>query len=311
MQVFIKTEKDQRLREIKEIKPGCWVKLVSPTESELRKLNREHKIPMRFLRSGLDKDESQRVEEKDEAKLFIIKIPKRASVGKSTKVGTIPMAVIKTKDIVVTVCLKDNSIFKKFENNEVDGFFTVMKTRLIFQIFNATSNHYVEYMDSIEDRMNKMENKLTRSLQNKEILELLDLQKTLVYFNKAILGNNRIFESVMSGKYLQIYEDDIALLQKIMMENRESLELINIYQDLLNNTTDAYASIVSNNLNSIMKILASLTIIMAIPTIIGSLYGMNIQTPLSTYPNAFFIIVLMSFIIMGSIYLVFKKIKWL
>jgi magnesium transporter len=310
MEIFIKNQKDKTVRSLQEPKPGCWINMISPDEKEIREINRKCKVPLKFLRSGLDKDESPKIDEEKGAKMFLVKIPKSHPESKMFKVGTIPLTIIKTKDYVITVCLKDNSILGKFKKNEVDEFFTVMKTRFIFQLFNETSKHYVEYLDSIEEKINKSEEKLSKALENKEILQLLNLQKTLVYFNKAILGNNRIFENIVSGKYLQIYEGDIELLDNTMMENRESLEMVNVYEDLLSNTISAYASMVSNNLNIVMKILAALTIIMAIPTVISSLYGMNMTLPFQEHTNAFSMVVLVSLGVMSMIYIIFKKIKW-
>jgi magnesium transporter len=311
MEIFIKTETDQKVRTLNEPKPGAWINMVAPEDKELREISRKYKIPLKFLKSGLDKDETQRFEEHNDTKMFIIKIPRMDPETSMLKIRTMPLTIIKTKDFVITICLKDNTILEKFKKNEVEGFYTTMKSRFIFQIFNTSSRHYVEYLDSIEEKIGKIENKLNKSFENKEIVELLNLQKTLVYFNKAILGNNRLFENLMSGKYLQIFNEDIDLLENMMMENRESLELVNIYYDLLNNTITAYASMVSNNLNVIMKILAALTIIMGVPTVIASLYGMNVLLPFQTDHSAFLYVILISGGLMSFIYIVFKKIGWL
>ena len=191
------------------------------------------------------------------------------------------------------------------------NFYTTKKTRFIVQIFGKSNFYYQKYLDGIEKKINSIEKELLKSSRNEEIIQLLNIQKSLVYINTAVISNKKVLEKIIQGNFLKLYKEDEEMLEDIMVDNEQSIDMAGIYSKLLANTMDAYASIISNNLNIVMKFLASVTILMAIPTIIASFYGMNVKLPLQESPMAFMFTILISFALTFSAMFVFIKNKFL
>lgn len=310
--IYEKTVKNGELKRVEEIKKGRWISLVDPAPEEIEKVLNRINIPLEFIDNALDEDERPRVEKVNDLVLMIIRIPHQEEIGVDKyKITTLPLGIIITKDNVVTVCLKENEVMKDFQIGKIKTFYTTKRTRFLLQILQRANYYYTHYLDLIEKRITEIEASITRSLRNEEILMLLELQKTLVYFNTAIISNNNIFKRILGGGLVRLYEEDKDLLEEIIIDSRQALAMSKVFSEILSNTMDAYASIVSNNLNIVMKFLASITIMLSIPTIVASLYGMNVRLPLQAHPYAFWITLLISILLsfMLAIVLIWKR--WL
>ena len=287
---------------------GAWISLIKPTEEEIQAVVNNLKVPLDFIKSALDEEERARIESEDQFTLILVDIPVTSNEEYTGLYGTIPMGIIIGDNHIITVCLNDNPILNDFINGRVKAFYTYKKTRFLFQLLYKNSTYYLQYLRNIDKLSDKIEKELHRSMKNKELIELLGLGKSLVYFSTSLKSNEAILDKIMRVKPIKMYPDDEEILEDVIIENKQAIEMANIYSNILSNTMDAFASVISNNLNIVMKFLASITIVLSIPTMVASFFGMNVDIPLSNNPHAFLIIFIMSFIFSGILGLImFKK----
>lgn len=285
-------------QEIKEFKRGAWINLVNPSENEIRIVCESVNIEEEFIRDALDFEEKARIdeEEDDNTKLFVVDVPiiEKGEEGEAVY-NTMPLGMIVVRDdFFITVSLRKNKIIENFEKRKIKNFQTYKKTRFIFQILYLNSSFYLNYLKQINKETEIAEYILKNSMRNKELLKLLNLEKGLVYFTTSLKSNELVMEKTLRGKIIKLYEEDSEILEDAITENRQAIEMAQIYSNILNGTMDAYASIISNNLNSVMKTLTSITIILAIPTMISSFWGMNVGIPFQNNPIGFVVIVIVS-----------------
>lgn len=264
------------MRRLEDIQPGCWVNLTYPTEDELKLVTERLQVDSSFLRAALDEEETSRIDSEDGQTLFIIDVP---SVEKEDAViySTLPLGIILTQDNIITVCLKKTSIIQDFEDGLVKTAKTTQKTSFILLVLLRVASRYLQYLKQIDKISGYMERQLYKSQRNKELIQLLDLEKSLVYFNTSLKANEVTLEKILRGRVVTLYEEDQDLLEDVLIEVRQAIEMANIYSSILSGMMDAYASVISNNLNVIMKILTSLTIMITIPNIVFSAFGMNVS----------------------------------
>ncbi|MCI8640588.1 MAG: magnesium transporter CorA family protein [Clostridia bacterium] len=271
-----------KIEEIKEFQKGSWISLVSPSEAEIKKVCESLNIQEDFIRDALDFEEKARIdkEEDDNTTLFVVDVPIIEKNEDNEIYTTMPLGMIVVRDdYFITVCLRKNKIIEDFEKRKVKDFQTYKKSKLIFQILYLNSSYYLSYLKQINKETEIAEYILKNSMKNKELLKLLSLEKSLVYFTTSLKSNELVMEKTMRGKIIKLYEEDEEILEDAITENRQAIEMSKIYSDILNGTMDAYASIISNNLNGVMKFLTSITIVLAIPTMISSFWGMNVELP--------------------------------
>lgn len=263
-----------------EFEPGCWVNLVRPTSEEITHVLATTGVEEDFLRAALDPEESSRVELEEDQTLLIVDIPtleeSNVEQDESKIFGTLPMGIIVLPNTVITVCLQDTTVLRGIAQNKVRDIHTAMRTRFVLQILLRVAGLFLRNLRMIERDFTKIERRLYDSLKNEELIQLLGLSKSLVYFSASLKGNEVTMEKMLRGRILKLYEDDRDLLEDALIEIRQAIEMAGIYSSILAGTMDAYASVVSNNLNIIMKVLTVITIIMTIPNIIFGFYGMNI-----------------------------------
>jgi len=264
------------LHSIEEMEPGSWINMISPSDEEILLVAQKNNIPLDFIKAALDEEEGSRIEIKDDCTLVILDIPFTDIDDNSLTYDTYPLSIIYTKNIVITVCLKNSKILIDFINNKVSSFFTFKKIRFMLQILFRISNYYLIYLRQINKKSVIVEKTLYKSLKNRELIQLLALQKSLVYFSTSLKSNEITLEKLLKLELLQKYEEDKDILEDVIIENRQSIEMCNIYSDVLSGTMDAFASIISNNQNLVMKNLTSVTIVLSIPTLISGLFGMNV-----------------------------------
>ena len=286
-----------QFQEIKEFKKGSWINLVNPSENEIRKVCDSINIQEDFIRYALDYEEKARIDQEgdDNTILFIIDVPIIEKNEENDIYTTIPLGMIVVRDdFFITVSLKKNKIIEDFERKKIKNFQTYKKTRFIFQIMYLNSSYYLKYLEQINKETEIAEYILKNSMKNKELLKLLSLEKGLVYFTTSLKSNELVMEKTMRGKIIKLYEEDSEILEDAITENRQAIEMAQIYSNILNGTMDAYASIISNNLNGVMKFLTSVTIILAVPTMISSFWGMNVNLPFQNSKLGFMIMIIVS-----------------
>lgn len=288
------------LEEIREFKKGAWINLVNPSENEIKKLCESIHIEEDFIRYALDYEEKARIdqEEDDDTILFIVDVPIIEKKEDSDVYTTMPLGMIVVRDdFFVTVSLRKNRIIENFEKSRIKNFQTYKKTRFIFQILYQNASYYLTYLKQINKETEIAEYILKNSMKNKELLKLLNLEKSLVYFTTSLKSNEIVMEKTLRGKIIKLYDEDEEILEDAITENRQAIEMAQIYSNILNGTMDAYASIISNNLNGVMKFLTSITIILAVPTMISSFWGMNVGLPLQNSPFGFAVMVIISILL--------------
>lgn len=282
--------------ETKDLKKGNWINMISPTEEEIQRVCAALQIKQDFIRYSLDEEEKARIdtEDDDNTTLYIIDIPVIESDRTRRVYVTMPIGVIFVRDdYIITVSQKNNDIIKDIKTENV---ITYKKSRFLLQILYANSKKFLSLLYKINKELESTENKLKNSLQNEGLLKMLDLEKSLVYFTTSLKSNEVVMEKTTRGKIIKLYEEDEDLLEDAIIENKQAIEMAKIYSDILSGTMDTYASIISNNLNAVMKILTSVTFILAIPTLIASIWGMNVELPFQREPLGFLIITVFSII---------------
>ncbi len=292
-----------------QIERHCWVCLNSPTEEELEYVQKTLKILPEFLRYPLDEEETPRVELEEDQLLIILRVPDPRHEEGYIRYETIPVGIILTGEAIVTICLKENPVFEDFLMvvNRVKYFSLEHPILFLFHFFFCIANLYLRYLRLIDKLITEYEAELYRSMRNKELLKLLNIEKSLVYFNTALRANDIVLSRLQSGRFLRLTEEDLELLEDVQIENRQAIEMAKIFSDILTGTMDAYASVISNNLNTVMKFLTAVTIVLMLPNLVASIYGMNIKLPLQDSPHAFFILMSFSFVISAVVVLLFIK----
>ncbi len=300
LKIYNTNMETNKIEEIKEFKKGAWINLVNPSENEIKKVCESIQIQEDFIRDALDYEEKARIdyEEDDNTTLFVVDVPIIEKNEDNDIYTTMPLGMIVVRDdFFVTVSLKKNKIIEDFEKKKIKNFQTYRKTRAIFQILYLNSSYYLNYLKQINKETEIAEYILKNSMKNKELLKLLSLEKGLVYFTTSLKSNELVMEKTMRGKIIKLYEEDEEILEDAITENRQAIEMAQIYSNILNGTMDAYASIISNNLNGVMKFLTSITIVLAVPTMISSFWGMNVGLPFQNSPFGFVVMILVSVIL--------------
>lgn len=288
-----------QVEQISKPENGSWLSLADPTDVELATVAQETGVDLADLRAPLDDEERSRVDVEDDYTMIIVDIPTVEQRSGRDWYETIPLSIILTQDMIITVCMQDTPVLHPFMEGTIRGFNTFMRSRFILQILYRNATMYLRYLRIIDRETDKLELRLRHAMQNKEILMLLELSKTLVYFTTSLKSNEIVMEKLMTLSRIKQYPEDEELLEDVITENKQAIEMANIYSGVLANMTDAFASIVSNNLSNVMRIFTIISITLSIPTLIFSMYGMNFQDgmlgmPLSNSKYGFIIIILIA-----------------
>ncbi len=270
---------DGKMTKLDKVEDGCWVNLTYPTEDEMSTVTALLGIDPGFLRAALDEEETSRIDTEDGQTLIIIDLPS-VEKGDAVVYSTLPLGIIVAEKCIITVCLKESSIIRDFQDGLVKNAETQKKTGFILYLLLQVAKRFLQYLKQIDKIYNYMERQLYKSQRNKELIQLLDLEKSLVYFNTSLKANEVTLEKILRGRIITLYEEDHDLLEDVLIEVRQAIEMANIYSSIISGMMDAFASVISNNLNVIMKVLTSITILLTIPNIIFGFYGMNITTGL-------------------------------
>lgn len=293
--------------EIKEIEEGCWIALTNPSATELLEISEKCGIDMDDLRAPLDDEERSRIEVEDDYTLILVDVPTTEVRNEKDRYVTIPLGIIVHTHYIITVCLEETSVLKSFTDGRVRDFFTFKKTRFILQVLYRNASVYLQYLRIIDRKSEEVEHKLHISTKNSELIELLELEKSLVYITTSLRSNEVVLEKMLKTDKIKQYPEDEELLEDVIIENKQAIEMANIYSGILSGTMDAFASVISNNLNLVMKFLATVTIVLSVPTMIASFYGMNVPLPGMNNPHGFWIVCAIALLITGITVLIFKK----
>jgi magnesium transporter len=294
-----------------DFQPGAWIDLVAPTEEELQRVSTALNVPLDILQSALDPEEKSRVDVEDELTLVLVDIPVIERTGDEQGYDTIPLGMMVLPEHFVTVCLQPNPILGEFERGTARGFATFKKTRFLLQILKEISGFYLRYLGRINRETDKLERELRASMKNAELFDLLTMEKALVYFTTSLRSNDVVLSKLTRTGTIKMYEEDEDLLEDVIIENRQALEMSQIYSNILSGMMDAFASVISNNLNMVMKFLTSVTIILSLPTMVASFFGMNVDLPFDETPHAFLLTLGIAFALSSSAALVFWRRNYL
>lgn len=292
---------------------GSWINLINPTQSESIEVANEFNIDISDLRAPLDLEEMSRVTIEDDYTLIIVDVPITEERNNKIYYVTIPLGIILTDDVIITTCQENIPLLDVFVQRRLRNFYTFMRSRFVFQILYRNAELYLTALRSIDRKSDQIETVLLEAPRNEELIELMELEKTIVYFKASLKTNERVVRKLTSSSStIKKYLEDEDLLEDTLIETQQAIEMADIYGNILRSMTDTFASIISNNQNNIMKTLALVTIVMSIPTMIFSAYGMNFKNndmPLNGEPHAFWIIIAIAFAMSLSmtLYLIHKK----
>ena len=279
---------------LEQLEKGSWINAAAPTLEELVRINELTGIPVDSLQTALDREERSHVELEDDYIFVVVNTP---VVLETDAYDALPLGIF------ITVCLEPNTVIQKFLNNSFTSFQTYKKTRFLFQILSQASSSFLYFLQQIYKQTDVIETQVRKSLQNKELFRMLELQKSLTYFNFALHANENVMERLMRLRnsplhsLLKMYEEDEDLLEDVIIENKQALEMAEIYTNILMSMMDSFSSIISNRLSQIMKFLTSVTIILAIPTLIYSLWGINVPVPFEESPFGFVGVILIGILL--------------
>lgn len=294
------------------IETDSWIKLIKPTSAELTLISEKTKVPLDFLTAALDENEHSRIDFEDEYLLIIINIP---LILDKNRFDTMPLGIIITREHFITISLKENKIIDGFIQLNIKNFSTAKKTHFLFLIMLKTAEHYLRHMRYITHLTDDLELSLRKSMQNQSLFQLFELERSLIYFITALKDNNAVTEKILRlrksnviAHLLTINEEDEDLLEDVIIENKQAIEMVEMHSNILSGMMDAFASIISNNLNIVMKFLTTVTIILAIPTMISSFWGMNVDVPFRDQPGGFIYVAIFALIVSSAaVVLLWKK----
>ncbi len=303
---------DRIIHEEKELSSGAWVNMINPTITEGEEIAKELDIDLHDLLAALDEEESSRVELEDGYTLILVDIPATEIRHEKEAYNTIPLGIILTPDIIITVCTEETPVLQAFVNGRVKEFSTKKKLRFVYQILFRISTQYQSCLRIIDKKRTEIEERIGYNTENVDLIDLHALESTLVYFATSLRANGAVLDRLTRYKRLEQYPEDKDLLNDVIVENRQAIEMTSIYRDIINGTRELMSSVLDNRPNNVMKALTSVTLVMGVPTLISGLYGMNVDTrwmPFAHKPHGFGIICVMVAVICTITMFILKKKK--
>ena len=295
--------------ETKVFQKGNWINMINPTKDEIELICEAVNIEANFLHYALDAEEKARIDIEDDGTiLFIIDVPISEEESGNIVYTTMPVGVIFVRDeYLITVSLKENSLMTKMEQLVKKSLATYKKSQFLFQVFYENASMYLNMLKIINRKTELLEKTLKKSLKNEDLMKMLNIEKSLVYFTTSLKSNEIVMEKTLRGKIIKLYDEDEDLLEDSIIENKQAMEVSKTYSDILNETMDVYASVISNNINDVMKFLTLVTIILAVPTLVASIWGMNVPVPFQFHQYGFPIMIAISVIVTILTMIWFKK----
>lgn len=305
---------DGIISELTEFTDGIWVKLTAPTKEEGERVSKAFDIDFDDIRAALDEEESSRISLEDGYTLILVDIPAPEIRHEKTVYTTVPLGILLTQNVIITVCNENTPILNYFTGRKLKDFSTKKKMRFVYQILMRTSMLYQSYLKLIDQKRTEIEERVGEDTEDVDVIDLHELESTLVYFATSLRANGIVLERLQRYKRLMQYPEDMELLEDVIIENRQGIEMAQIYRDIIDGTRQLLSSVIDNRLNNVMKYLTSITLVMAVPTVISGLYGMNVDgkwMPLSDTPHGFMIICVLTLIICIVVMILLRRKKML
>lgn len=308
-----KTEELGKLVKLKKSKTisKSWFSLINPSSEEIMQVSSLLKVDSDILRNSLDADERSRVELDDGIFSVIVNLPLLDEDG---NFDTLPCGMVFAENNFLTICSKDNRILSSFNKNTAKSFDTRERTRFMLNILYKATQFYLRYLAIINRKTEHIEDSLKQTTHNEELFQLMEIQKSLVYFTTALRDNQLVLEKILrmtkspaSAKLLTFTEDDTDFLEDVITENKQAIEMVDMHRSILEGMMDGFASIINNNLNQIMKFLAAITIVLSIPTMLGTFWGMNVAVPFANMTYGFGAVISLSLLGTLIVILYFRK----
>lgn len=274
------------------IKRKSWIHMTSPTEEEIIKIAEITKIPEAMIRTPLDEEETAHIDIDDDVTLIVVDMPflePEESYPEINKYSTTPFGILFNEEFFITTCLKTGSIITTFAGRWMKNFATNKHIKLTIQLLYRNASTYVSLLKLLDKDSELVQKKLHESMKNKELFQLMSLGKSLVYLSTGANSDGLVLEKLKRIEQFRKYEEDLELIEDAIIENRQAMEMCYIHRDILNGTMDAFASVISNNVNTVMKTLTVVTIVLTIPTLVASFFGMNVAVPFEAQPVGFWI----------------------
>ena len=288
---------------------GCWIKATAPTAEEIEQLE-NWGIEPELITYSLDQDEMARVERDEGYTLILLRIPHFQGETHDIPYITVPIGIIIKENMIATICQHDSHITRILTNGKYRGFKTAKRYRFVLYVLLETATRYLTYLREINRAVDHVEDQLEKSTRNRELLQLLKYQKSLVYFTTALHSNEVVMERLQRMRMFNKYDEDEELLEDVITENQQAIQVTNINAEILSGMMDAFASIISNNLNVVMKALAAITIVINVPAIVAAFYGMNVTLPGENHPLAFLTVFGISILLSGLAVFIFYRRDW-
>lgn len=305
---------DRKIHEEEGPGDGVWIDMINPSVSEGEELAEELNIDVHDLLAALDEEESSRVELEDGYTLILVDIPATEIRHDKEEYTTIPLGIILTADMIITVCTEETTILQAFINGRVKEFSTKKKLRFVYQILFRIASFYQTNLRIIDKKRTEIEERIDDNTEDIDLIDLHALESTLVYFATSLRANAVVLDRLTRYKRLEQYPDDKDLLGDVIVENQQAIEMTMIYRDIINGTRELMSSVIDNRLNNVMKTLTCITLVMGIPTLISGLYGMNVDTrwmPLAHTPYGFGIICILVVTVCITLLLLLKRKRYL
>ncbi len=301
-----------KLRELDHYESDIWIKVTSPSNEEANLIADMYGIDIDHVKAALDNDESARIEIEDDYTLILVDIPVGERRGEHNEYTTMPLGIILCDSVLITICARETAILKSFIQKRVKEFSTKKRMRFLYQILYYNAVEYQIALRKIDKKRTQIESHISEVQEDSELIELHELESNLVYFATALRADGLILERLTRYSRIKQYPEDKELLEDVIIENKQAIEMTQIYRDIISGTRELLSTVINNRLNNVMKYLASITIVMSIPTIISGLYGMNVSSegmPLSGSVWGFGIICGATLLICAVTLLVLKKRK--
>lgn len=307
-----KTE-ESIVHEIEKSEEGAWINMVSPNMEECMKIAEQFDIDIGDVRAALDDEESSRIDLEDGYTLILVDIPSVEIRHKREAYTTIPLGIILVDGVIITVCGEETPVLEAFEKRRVRDFSTKKKMRFVYQILYRSTSIYQNYLRVIDKRRREIEEHISDDdTEDTDLIDLHELESNLVYFATSLRANSVVLDRLTRYERLKQFPEDREILEDVIVENKQAIEMTAIYRDIINGTRELLSTIIDNRLNNVMKYLTSITLVMAIPTVISGIYGMNVSgkwIPFSNVPYGFYIVCGIMIVISAIVLLILKKRK--
>jgi len=305
--IAIYKHSDAGLIQLNEPVDGCWINAIDPSPTEIKWLQ-ELDAPPDYITYSLDIDERARTERENGEVLIVLRIPLYQGRAVDVPYSTIPMGIIISQRYLFTICKYENEILSDFASGRIRHLSTAKRHRFVLRLLLATASKYLIFLREINKLVDVLEDQLQQSTRNKEVMELLKYQKSLTYFTTALKSNELMMERLQRSQLFKTFPEDEDLLEDVLTENQQAIEMTNISSNILSSMMDAFASIISNNLNGVMKFLAAITIVLSLPTMVASFFGMNVNLPFASITHSFGLVLAISVLIsIGAAYIFYKR----